>query len=440
MTTQPASDEDVTPPDDSQPWWSFATAGRVSFGVGCARFLPDVLRAFGERVLFCTDKNLVAAGLVEPLAASVRIGGGRDVLVYDGGEAEIDFTGAERCCAEVRDFSPTVVVGIGGGSNLDLAKVVAARLMTSRPVEEWQTQGVPASALPVVALPTTAGTGSEVTPIAVLTDKEHQVKVGFPSRSLLPRAVLVDPLLTISCPPRVTAWSGMDALSHAVEAYLAIAYSAKGPRGYYDQSFVGKNPVSDALALEAISRIGASLARAVAVGDDLAARTEMALASLLAGMAFSTAGTAIVHALQYPLGALTKTAHGLGNAVLMPAAARFNIPARPGESARVSWALGSVALTLEDAAAELPDLLGNLALAVGITPNLASLGVVESDLEPIALSASRITRLTGNNPRPVDAAALLEVLRDALDFEPRAVETREGEYLGGPAASRNATR
>jgi alcohol dehydrogenase len=438
MTAQEAFDETARPPVDSQAWWSFATAGRISFGVGCARFLPDVLQAFGERVLFCTDANLVAAGVVEPLAALVRASGNREVLVYDGGEAEIGFVGAERCCEQVRSFSPTVVVGVGGGSNLDLAKVVATRLTAGRPVDKWQEEGVPASALPIVALPTTAGTGSEVTPIAVLTDEANQVKVGFPSRSLLPRAVLVDPLLTISCPPRVTAWSGMDALSHAVEAYMAIDYSAKGPRGYDDQSFVGKNPVSDALALDAISRIGANLPRAVATGDDLVARTEMALASLLAGMAFSTAGTAIVHALQYPIGALTKTAHGLGNAVLMPAAARFNTSSRPHEAAQASWALGSSALSAGDAAAELPDLLGNLALAVGITPNLRSLGVVEADLQAIALSASRITRLTANNPRSLDEAALLEVLRDALDFAPRVVQTRGGDGSKDPAATRNA--
>ncbi len=411
--------------NDSQavdtPWWSFSTAGRVSFGAGCARFLPEVVADLGRRALVCTDANLVAAGVIEPLVAALRAVPGMEVFVFDEGQAEIGFEGAEHCVANVKDFAPDVVVGVGGGSNLDLAKVVAARLNDGRPISTWSLDGVPSTALPVVAVPTTAGTGSEVTPIAVLTDEAHQTKVGFQSRVLLPRAVLVDPLLTLSCPAKVTAYSGMDALTHAIESFTAISFEDKPTQAYFDHAFVGKNPVSDALALRAISLIGGSIVRAVHSGDDVTARSDMALGSLMAGMAFAAAGTAIVHALQYPIGALTKTAHGHGNAVLLPSAVRFNLTVRQSEGALVARLLGSSAATDAAAAAELPDILGHLALAVGITPTLRSLGVDDDDIDSLAVAGGRITRLVSNNPRLADDAALAEVLRDALDFVPGPV-------------------
>jgi alcohol dehydrogenase len=388
----------------------------VSFGHYSSRFLPEVVGELGDRVLVCTDANLVAAGVIEPIVSALRRVPGVEVLVFDEGQAEIGFEGAERCTAHVRSFAPNVVVGIGGGSNLDLAKVVAARVGDPRPISSWSSQGVPSSALPVVALPTTAGTGSEVTAIAVLTDEANQTKVGFQSHALLPRAVLVDPLLTLSCPAKVTAYSGMDALTHAIECFTAISFEDKDVQKYSDQLFVGKNPVSDALAKDAITFIGRSLVAAVRSGDDVEARTGMALGSLMAGMAFSSGGTAIVHALQYPLGALTKTAHGLGNAVLLPSAVRFNLPVRQREGAIVARLLGSLETSDADAASELPEILERLALAVGISPSLRSLGVDDADLAPMASAAGRIKRLVSNNPRPVDDDALLDVLRGALDY------------------------
>ncbi len=399
-------------------WWSFSSPQRVSFGVGSRRLLPDVVRDLGARVLVCTDHNMVAAGVIAPLVESLTKTPDVEVLVYDEGEAEMGFDGAEACVDAVRSFGATVVVGIGGGSNLDLAKVVAARLCDDRPISRWAAEGLPQRALAVVALPTTAGTGSEVTPIAVLTDERRHLKVGFQNHVLLPRAVLVDPELTLTCPASVTAHSGMDALSHAIESLLDISFADKPTQAYADQAFVGKNPYSDALAIEAVTLIGRSLARAVRDGDDLAARTDMALGSLLAGMAFAAAGTAVIHALQYPLGALTRTAHGHGNAVLMPSAVRYNSSARRSEAARIARILGSTSDVDDVAASELADVLGELALEVGITPNLRSIGVNETDLDSLASAALGITRLLNNNPRPMDHEALVDVLRGALDFVP----------------------
>ena len=397
------------------PWWSFATANRVIFGTGCSRFLAPDAASMGDRILVCTDANLVAAGVAGRVADELRAVAGDAVLLYDGGQPEIGFAGAEECVAAVRAFRPSVIVGLGGGSNMDLAKVVAARLGADRPVERWAADGVPGSALPLIAVPTTAGTGSEVTSVAVLTDEQNQTKIGFSSPGFLPRTALVDPALTVSCPPAVTAHSGLDALSHAVEAFMAISFADKPPQPYGGRSFVGKNPVSDALALHAVTLIGGHLRAAVADGQNLAARESMALGSLLAGMAFAGAGTGIVHALQYPLGAATKTPHGLGNATLLPAAIKFNLPVREAEAAALARRLSSRA---DDAGAALPGLVAALARSVGITPNLRSLGVTPGDLAPMAAAAARITRLTENNPRPVGQRELLGVLQDALDFEP----------------------
>jgi alcohol dehydrogenase len=230
--------------------------------------------------------------------------------------------------------------------------------------------------------------------------------------------VVVDPLLAVSCPPGVTAHSGMDALSHAVESFLAIRWDERPRREYDDPGFVGKNPISDILALRAVELIGAHLRRAVDDGADVDAREAMALGAMLAGMAFSNAGTGIVHALQYPLGVLTKTSHGLGNTTLMPAAVRSNLDVRTREAAELARALGSTEPDQRAAADQLPDLIGMLAESVGLTPNLRSIGVGEQDLAPMAASASRITRLTENNPQPIDEAGLLAVLQDALDYEP----------------------
>jgi len=412
-------------PDETQsPWWQFVSGGRIVFGAGCGRFVGAAAREFGDRVLVCTDQNLQGAGIIEPIARRLRAEG-LESFVFDEGRAEISIGEAEACAESVRDFAPTVVVGIGGGSNLDLAKVVAARLTTTRPITDWASEGVPSSALPIVAIPTTAGTGSEVTSVAVLTDEVTGVKIGLPGRAFLPRVALVDSTLTFSCPTRVTADAGMDALTHALEALLAIDFTAKPVHGYGYEGFVGKNPLSDTLALKAIALVGTHLANAVRDGRDVAARDGMALASLLAGMAFASAGTAVVHALQYPLGMKTKTPHGMGNAALLPAALRFNLGVHPADELEAARALTG---DHDVEASILPDIVAVLAMRIGVAPNLSALGVTRSDLGPMAAAAASNGRLVSNNARRVDQHGLLVLLESALGFMPdSAVLAR---YLG----------
>src|ERR1700694_3388795 len=298
--------------------WGFSTAGRVFFGWGAVAELRNVPREFGQRVLVCTDQNIIKAGICETVLALLDEAKA-EVKVFDEGQPEVDRQTIERAAAVAQAYAPDVVIGLGGGSNLDLSKAVAILVKYPGPLSAYYGENnVPGAIAPVVAVPTTAGTGSEVSPVAVVADPERAMKIGIASRALIPKWAVVDPALTISCPASVTAHSGMDALAHAVESYCAKVRTGVSP----DAIFVGKNPVSDVLAAKAISCIAKSLATAVAHPDDRAAREEVALASLLAGMAFSSAGTAAVHALQYPVGEATHTPHGLGNAVLLPTVMR----------------------------------------------------------------------------------------------------------------------
>ena len=302
--------------------------------MNACRQLGDVAERLGIKKLFVvTDRVLANAGPLaavrDPLAEA-----GVSVEVFTGGEPEPSLAAADACIAAAGRANPDAVLGLGGGSNMDLAKITAVVLThNGNPRDYVGEDKVPGPLLPLICVPTTAGTGSEVSAASVLTDTENLLKVGVLSNYLRPRVALVDPLLTVSCPPRVTAESGIDALTHAIEAYTAID-NADFPLLQAERStYQGRHPLGDCLAEKAISLIGANLKRAVADGRDLAAREGMALGATLAGLAFSNVGVALVHALEYPVGGATHCSHGAGNGLLLPAVMRFNLPARRKEFA-----------------------------------------------------------------------------------------------------------
>ena len=392
--------------------WGFSTAGRVFFGWGAVAELRNVPREFGQRVLVCTDQNIVKAGICETVMA--LLGDAKaNVKVFDEGRPEVDRQTIERAAEVAKGYAPDVVIGLGGGSNLDLSKAVALLLKHPGPLSAYYGEdNVPGPITPVVAVPTTAGTGSEVSPVAVVADPERAIKVGIASRALIPKWAIVDPALTISCPASVTAHSGMDALTHAIESYCAKVRTGVSPHAI----FVGKNPVSDVLAAKAISCIAKSLATAVAHPDDRAAREEVALASLLAGMAFSSAGTAAVHALQYPVGEATHTPHGLGNAVLLPTVMRSILPSRIPELAFIARCLEPSLNAESDASAasQAPDLVERLAAEVGIPKGLRALGLTRDQLPHLSQLASTVRRLIDNSPVDFDESGLLRLLQEAF--------------------------
>lgn len=396
--------------------WSFYSAGHLLFGPNAVRELGTICQRLRlKRVLLVTDTILEKAGLVDavirPLAEA-----GILVDVFNGGEPEPSFRAAAACVTRAKDFAPDGLIGLGGGSNMDLAKIAATVLAHGgEPGAYVGDDCIPGPIVPLICVPTTAGTGSEVSGASVLTDNANKIKVGVLSNYLRPRVAVVDPLMTRSCPPRVTADSGIDALTHAIEAYTAVD-NAEFPLGPGERSiYQGRHPLGDCLAEKAISLIGTHLRRAVQDGNDLAAREGMALAATLAGLAFSNVGVALAHAMEYPVGGAVHCSHGLGNGLLLPHVMRFNLSARKRELARIAALLGEDVSqrTEDDAAQQAVAAVDRLRADIGIPARLRDLGVTEAMLPAFAERAAGIRRILRVNPRTVTTAQVLEVYRSA---------------------------
>jgi alcohol dehydrogenase class IV len=295
---------------------------------------------------------------------------------------------------------------------MDLAKCVAA-LYThgGSPADYFGYDMVSGPVLPIICVPTTAGTGSEVSHSAVLTDLENEMKVSMLSDFLRPAVALVDPQLTLTCPPKVTADSGIDALVHAIEAYTAKDFDEMGePLGYQ-----GRFPITDAVAEKAIRLVGDNLVTACEEPDNLEARENMALAATLGGLAFSNAGVALVHALEYPMGGALHCSHGAGNGLLLPYVMRFNLPVRKKAFGRIASFLGDEVdgLSAEDAAHSAIEAVECLRRRIGIPERIRDLDGREDQLPGFAEKAFALDRLKGVNPREATLEDLEGILRDA---------------------------
>jgi alcohol dehydrogenase len=397
--------------------WTFHTATQLVFGRNAVRQLGEIAqRLRARRALIVTDAVLEKVGLLErvrqPLAEA-----GLTLETFTGGEPEPSLRAALACYEVGQRFRPDLLIGLGGGSNMDLAKLNAVLLAHGgAPHSYIGDDKVPGPVVPLVCVPTTAGTGSEVSAAAVMTDTDNQMKVGILSNYLRPAVALVYPLLSVSCPAQVTADSGIDALTHAIEAYTAIDNAdfplPAGERSVYQ----GRHPLGDVLAEKAIALVGQYLRRAVRDGSDLDAREGMALAATLAGMAFSNVGVAIVHALEYPVGGATHCSHGAGNGLLLPFAMRFNLPARLPEFGRIARLLGAdtAALNATEAAEQAIALVERLRADIGIPGRLRELGVRPEQLRPFAEKAFGIKRILRVNPRPVTVQDLHGILEAAF--------------------------
>lgn len=384
--------------------WTFHSAGQLLFGRNAVKQLGEIARRMGvKRVLIVTDPAVAKAGLVDRVRIPLEEAEVR-VKVFDGGEPEPSIRAAEYALDAAEHFQAEAVLGLGGGSNMDLAKSTAVVLAHgSGPRDYFGDDRVPGPVWPLICVPTTSGTGSEVSAAAVLTDTENQMKVAILSNYLRPQAAVVDPLLTVSCPPKVTADSGIDALTHAIEAFTAVDNAEfplpPGERTVYQ----GRHPLGETLAEKAIALTGKYLRRAVANGQDLEARDGMALAATLAGMAFSNIGVALVHAMEYPIGGAVHCSHGCGNGLLLPWVMRFNQPARLAEFAAIARLLGddTSGLDAEAAAERGVAAVEKLRNDIGIPGRLRDLGVRREQLRPFAEKAFGLKRILRVNPRPV---------------------------------------
>ncbi|TXR47303.1 iron-containing alcohol dehydrogenase [Phyllobacterium endophyticum] len=386
--------------------------GEILFGKGQRMALARVAARLGARALVCTDERFAGTRPFLEMMAGLREAGLK-VLVHDKVLPDVPRDSVATCVAEARSFRPDLVIGMGGGSCLDMAKCAALLLSHGGQLQDYYGEfKVPGPTLPVIAVPTTAGTGSEVTPVAVISDPDRTLKVGISSPYLIPATAICDPELTMTCPAGLTAIAGADALTHAIEAYTAFRRPGD-PDLPQNHVFIGKSALTDHFALLAIELLGRSLEKACANGADEDARADVMMGALAAGCAFGTAGTAAAHAIQYPAGALTHTAHGMGVATMMPYVMMYNRSSSTDEMSKIAIALGVDATekTTDDLADAAIAEVGRLFSAIGITPTLAALGLDEDRLDWTAEQAVGIERLIKNNPRPIDLASMKRLIR-----------------------------
>ncbi|TPL53629.1 iron-containing alcohol dehydrogenase [Mesorhizobium sp. B2-4-2] len=387
----------------------------ILFGKGQRHALPDIAAKYGRRAFICTDERFAGTPMFAQISAALRAGS-IETLVYDRILPDVPRDSVAVCAAHAKDFKPDMVIGIGGGSCLDMAKSAALLISHGGSLQDYYGEfKVPGPTLPVIAVPTTAGTGSEVTPVAVISDPERTLKVGISSPHLIAAVALCDPELTATCPPSLTAIAGADALTHAIEAFTSAKRGAD-PHLPQRHVFVGKSALTDHFALLAIQLLGRSLEKAYRDGSDEDARADVMMGALAAGCAFGTAGTAAAHAVQYPVGALTHTPHGLGVATMLPYVMSYNLPAATDEIAAVGAALGVTETKSAEATARATiDEVARLFAAIGITRTLADLGLPHDKIDWTAEQALGIDRLIKNNPRPFDIAAMRRLVRAAYD-------------------------
>lgn len=377
--------------------FTFNTTRSIVCGAGTAATIgAAVASVLGPRVLLVTDKGLLSLGLLHASLDSLAAAG-MSVAVFDDVAADPPEANILAGMAAAKAHDATGILAIGGGSPMDVAKVIALVSRSGETLDAIYGVGMAKGPrLPLVLVPTTAGTGSEATPIAIITTG-HAEKKGIVSPLLLPDMAILDPDLTLGLPPAVTAATGIDAMVHAIEAF-----ASKSPNN---------NPVSRGLARQALRLLGANIREATVNGGNRAAREAMLLGSLLAGQAFANSPVAAVHALAYPIGGHFHVPHGLSNALVLPHVMRFNLPAARDAYADIATdafpeLANHPAATRAEAFVEA---LAALSRDLNVPQRLADVGITATDLPMLAREAMKQTRLLVNNPREVREADALAI-------------------------------
>lgn len=380
--------------------FSFSTVKTIINELGCChRQLGVVAKSLAiTRVLIVTDAGIVKSGMIEPALASLTAAGVASV-VYTDVVADPPEAVVERAIAFAREQQIDGVIGLGGGSSMDVAKVIALLTKSKQSLQDVYGVGnAKGTRLPLIQIPTTAGTGSEVTPISIITTGET-TKQGIVSPLLIADVALLDAELTVGLPPHVTAATGIDAMVHAIEAYT---------------SKLKKNPYSDLLACEALRLLSKHIVTAVEDGHNLVARSAMLYGAMLAGQAFANAPVAAVHALAYPLGGHYHISHGLSNSLVLPHVLRFNLPEATQAYAELAHVINPYARAKPITLAEyFIDAMQTLIHAVKLPSTLREVDVPEHDLPMLAKDAILQQRLLMNNPRLVTEADVLAMYQAA---------------------------
>ena len=397
--------------------WNFHCAPKVVFGAGSVEKLPDLLRFRSlSKAYVVTDQNLVKAGVVEQALAPLREAQ-IEIEIFDQGQAEPEIVVADQAVEQGRMFGPDVVIGLGGGSNMDVSKFVACSLTHGgSPSEYLGIERVPGPIMPLVCIPTTSGTGSEVSHASVLTDTERVIKVSCLSNYTRPMIALIDPALTYNCPRQVMADSGIDALTHAIEGYIATDSEKVNVPTNEHSPYEGSYLMGDMFAEKAIALVGQHLVDAVNDPNNTHARDQMALAAMLAGIAFSNAGVALVHAMEYPLGAILHCSHGGGNGLLLPFVMEFTKKGREEKFGKIAELLGNDTSGLtQDAAAQLAiDTIHQLKKDIGVPQTIRDLGGTEDQIPTFAEKAFKIKRLLWYTPRETTLDDITEIYQAAF--------------------------
>jgi alcohol dehydrogenase class IV len=377
--------------------FSFSTVAHIVSEPGAAKRLGSIAaQQFPavRRALIVTDGGFLKTGLVDAPIASLREAG-MHVSIYSDVVADPPEAVVLSAVAEARKNETDLVIGLGGGSSMDVAKLIAVLAGSDQELKTMYGIGnVKGTRLPLIQVPTTAGTGSEVTPISIVTTGAT-TKMGVVSPQLYADVAILDAELTVGLPPKVTAATGIDAMVHAIEAYTTK---------------VKKNPLSDMLARQALKLLSTNIIAACEDGKNLEVRQAMLLGAMLAGQSFANAPCAAVHALAYPIGGIFHVPHGLSNSLVLPHVLRFNAPNAASLYAELAEIIAPGAAGSDEARTQaLIDQMDQIARRTGIETQLRQVGIAESDLDRLADDAMLQTRLLTNNPREVtrnDARAI----------------------------------
>lgn len=379
--------------------FSFHNPTAIEFGVGALARLPELVKNLGgKRALVVGDLGVYKAGLVDRVIAA--LGDDIPVMTFTEVESDPDARSVDAGVKLAKPWKCDVIIGIGGGSAMDVAKAIGVMLTNPGNIRDYAGMGkISKPGVPVIAIPTTSGTGSEMTIWSVLSDREKNQKFGIGSILNCPRIALLDPELTMSLPPAITAATGIDALTHALESYVNTT----------------TQPISEAMSEQSMTLIARSLRLAVMQPGNRQARADMLLASTIAAMAFNSTRLGLVHALAMPLGTRFHIPHGLVNAIMLPGVMRYNLPGSLAKFARIAQIFGEPIerLSLQQAAERSVSAIEKMKLDIGINARLSEFGMTESDLNDVAADAM----LSGNvpvNPRQPTLEDIKTLLRAEL--------------------------
>ena len=374
---------------------------RILLGLGASKQLGKEVKSLGaKKVLIITDQGLVKAGQVQGIHESLEAEE-LTVGIFDKVEAEPPARVFDECAKIAVNEGYDLLIGVGGGSSLDVTKGVSILVTNRGGIIDYVGIGtIPKAGIPKILVPTTAGSGSETTWALVLTDEAENTKKVVSSPLLLADVVVVDPLLTLSLPPVVTADTGIDALVHAIESYVSV----------------NATPFSEIMALEAISLIAENLPAAYAKGSNVEARYNMALAALIAGLCIGSAGLGAVHGLAYVLGTEYHTAHGRANAIMLPHVMDYNKLGNLKKFARIAQAMGEnvSGLSTIEAAERAVSAIKRMLDCLDISTRLVDYKATEADLPKLVKGGMAQSRLFGVNPRDLQEADVKNIYLSAL--------------------------